>query len=430
MRSGALFSIAVGLAGLLAGGCGAPRPAPRPSPLDLGDARPAPRVQRLRVLVRVDDRYRAVPGHRDRIGEVVDSASDQLAARFGLHLDLVRIDTWAPGAATEAPPLLDALEALPVPDDVDLVIGVSAAPPPRRARMDDLARARYLGRSVLLRSLTPYFSPAARRALHDAEVLALMHGVGRVFGALPTCGTGVMSDRLDFRRGDPTAWRWHPTNLALVRLHAALDLRRGATRLPPDVARRAAATLEAAPAPLRSCGERVTRRRALWAEVAGGEQPEPAAPPAAPTGSDAAVAGRAALTAGDAAGALALCEPVAARHPASEAARCAAEAAEAAGDEALAVRYWRAHLAHHPDDEDALLRLARLVGRAGDDGAARALLAAFVETHPDHLRARLNLGVALARLGDYAGARRQWQAILDRAPEHADARQLIEQLPR
>ncbi|MCA9558636.1 MAG: hypothetical protein KC583_08740, partial [Myxococcales bacterium] len=234
MQSGALFSIAVGLVGLLTGGCGAPRPAPPPSPLDLGDARPAPRVQRLRVLARVDDRYRAIPGYRDRIGEVVDSASDQLAARFGLYLDLARVESWSPGGASDAPTLLDTLEALPVPEDVDLVIGVSAAPPPRRARMDDLARARYLGRAVLLRSLTPYFPPAARRPLHDAEVLALMHGVGRIFGALPTCGTGVMSDRLDFRRGEPTAWRWHPTNLALVRLHAALDLRRGAERLPKD----------------------------------------------------------------------------------------------------------------------------------------------------------------------------------------------------
>ena len=95
-----------------------------------------------------------------------------------------------------------------------------------------------------------------------------------------------------------------------------------------------------------------------------------------------------------------------------------------------AIRHLRAWLAHHPDDGEAVLLLAREVGKGGDDGAARALLARFVEAHPEHVQARINLGVAMARLGDLAGARQHWEVVLQKAPNNADARDLIEQLPR
>ncbi len=381
-------------------------------------------MHRLRVVARADARFRSVAGYRDRVGEVIDSASDQLAARFGVELDLLRVEDWNPGDAVDAEQLLERLATEVPGDEVDLVIGFSAAPPPRRARMSDLAYGRYLGRFVVLRSLTPYFRPEQGRALHDGEVLAALHGIGRVLGALPVCGAAVMSERVGFRERDPAAWQWSPSNLALVRLHATLDLRAGGTRLPVDVARRSLEVLASAPPAITQCGETVTLRRALWTEVAGAVSAEPRAD------GDAVTEGRAALAAGDAATALARCGPVAEVAPASEAASCAADAALALDDTERATRYLRAHLAHHPDDEGAVLRLAKLVGRSGDDGAARGLLRRFVESHPDHLRARVNLGVALARLGDYAGAREQWEAVLQRAPGQSDARELLEQLPR
>ena len=87
-------------------------------------------MHRLRVVARADARFRSVAGYRDRVGEVIDSASDQLAARFGVELDLLRVEDWNPGDAVDAEQLLERLATEVPGDEVDLVIGFSAAPPP------------------------------------------------------------------------------------------------------------------------------------------------------------------------------------------------------------------------------------------------------------------------------------------------------------
>lgn len=415
------------LAVLLSACGGARSRAPRPSPLALGEAPPPPLQQRLRVVALADERFRRVPEHRARIGQRIDELSDQLAARVGLRLDLLAVEAWESRGVDHLEHLLVALEEAKPAIEADLVIAFTAAPPPRRTRMDDLVRSRYAGRYVVVRSLTPYFAAGDLERLHEAEVLALMHGVGHVFGALPVCGPAVMSTRADFRTGDRRAWRWSGFNLELMRIHATLDLRRGGgERIPADIARRALGVLANPPRETACAAEALAQRRELLSAVVQAPPPQAPAPPA----EDGAIAaGLAALDSGNAEQAFALCEPIAAGDPTGDAPRCAGLAAVQLGRGEEAVRYLRAYLAHHPSDEDVVLHLAREVGRTGDDAAARALLERYVERHPGHLRARVNLGVAYARLGDYARARSQWEAVLTQEPEHADARDLLSKLP-
>ncbi len=397
------------------------RDTPR-SPLDLGEARPAPVIQKLRVVALADARYRRVAGWRDRIGDRLDSVADQFAVRFGLQLEVLAVTEWA-ATGDDLDVLLASLEESGPHPRADLVMAFSAAPPPRRARMPHLVRAAYAGRYVVARSQTTYFRPAQTEALHHAEVRALMQGVALVFGAVPDCPPSLMATRASFRPLDPHHWRWTPLNLALIRAHSTLDLRRPG-RVPADIAEAALDLLARSPGTTGRCEARAltARKTLLGAVLQAANTPEPLK-------DDTVELGRAALEAGNAARAFDLCDPVAARAPDGDAPLCAASAAEALERWPDAVRNLRAHLAHHPDDEPAVLRLAKAVGRDGDDEAARALLRRYVTAHPDHLRARLNLGVAHARLGEYDAARTAWQAVLGQDPDNVDARDLLGQLP-
>lgn len=393
------------------------------SPLDLGEARPAPVVQKLRVVALAGPRYRRVAGWRDRIGDRLDSVADQLAVRFGLQLEVVDVAEWT-ALDDGLDRLLTALEEAAPHPTADLVVGFTAAPPPRRARMQNLVRAEYAGRYVVARSQATYFRPSQTEALHHAEVRALLHGVALVFGAVPDCPPSLMARRASFAPLERRHWRWTPLNLGLVRAHATLDLRRPG-KVPTDIAQAALELLAKTPGEAGRCEARaVTARKALLGAVLKAGQ----APP--PVKDDAVERGRAALAAGDAQAAYDLCDPVAARAPDGDAPLCAGHAAAALARWGDAVRNLRAHLAFHPDDESAVLRLAKAVGRDGDDEAARALLLRYVAAHPDHVRARLNLGVAHARLGDYDAARAAWQAVLGRDPENADARDLLARIPQ
>ncbi len=370
-------------------------------------------------------RYRAVPGWKARIGERIDEASDQLAARFGLGLELTRLGPWSSSTANLDALLIEVGEARPAPR-ADLVFVFTAAAPPKRTRTRHLVQSRYANRYVVARSQAAMFPPEAGELIHAAEVRALLHGVGRIFGALEVCAPAIMAEQPG--RRDRRAYRWDPVNLALVRAHATLDLRREG--VPPDLAARAAAILATPSRGMQRCGGRgLEARRKVLAEVGVvAAQPKPAAPPP----DEAAVAlaaGLSALESGDAKAAYALCAPIAERRPAL-AARCAGLAAESLGLREQAILHLRAHLAARPDDEDAVLRLAMQVGKGGDDGAARALLARYVAANPNHVKARVNLGVAWARLGDYVAARRQWEAVLALDPQHADAKALLRQLPK
>ncbi len=393
------------------------------APPGVAEARPVPRVQRLRVVAVATPSYRRLPTWRARIGDRVDSAADLLAARFGIELHLARVASWD-GEADDLDALLQAVSG--AHPDADLVMSFTAAPPPRRARMRDMVRALYAGRAVALRSQTTWFRPAETEAVHHAEVRALLQGVGTVFGALPDCPPSLMAERPSFEPLEPQNWRWSPLNLALVRIHATLDLR-APGKVPADIALRALEAISAAGAP--RCEEDAVARRKvlLGAVVQAASAPED--PQQAKDAAELA-RGQSALEAHRYAEALERCGAVAVRDPASGAARCAGFALEAQSRWDEAVAALRAHLAHHPDDEEAVLVLARAVGRAGDDGAARALLVRYVEAHPEHLRARVNLGVAHARLGDYEAARAQWQSVLERDPKNADALDLLSRLPR
>jgi len=423
-------------------GCGGPARAPEEgSAVDLSGARPLPEIQRLRAVALVDGRYRRIPNYDQRVGDRLDAVSDHLAARFGLPLDLLSVRPWTPPRETgEVEALLaeieeaDAAKPGGLAPEADLVIVFTAQPPPRRPKMQNLVRSRYAERFIVARSLTSLFPPEAVAALHQAEVVALLHGIGRVFGATPTCEGTIMADEPAFLGQPPPLdlGRWLPLNLALVRAHATLDLRHAGrgSKIPGDIAARALELLASAPPAVERCaGPRLTEREALLRSVTK-HRPAPEKP--APEANEAArrrvPGGLAALAAGDAARAFAACEPAAAMEPASDAARCAGLAADRLGRSRDAARYLRAWLAHHPGDEDVVLALARVIGRDGDDRAARALLEGFVSAHPKNVRARVNLGVASARLGDLDAARAQWEAVLRRDPGNADARELLDQL--
>lgn len=452
MRTGWLFCLT---AALLAG-CARPAARPETAAVIAPPGPPKATVRTLSVVALADDTWQRVPRFEARIAAVIGDASAHLAARFGLALELRRIAPWDPPPGDSAALLAELERRDPAPA-ADLVIAFTARPPPRRVRMPDLARSRYAGRSAVVHGLGRYFeAPDAR---HAAEVRALLHAVGRVFGALPDCGEGVMAERPADRIVDPAAWRWGATNVALIEAHVGMPLRgpdtQGAQggRVGAEAAAAARQAL-AAPGPdLRCDPVALDERRALLAAVMTAERraneaaegtgalladdeeglTQHEADRAAVERAEAALAADSAVvdptaTTATATAAFTTCAPIADRDPAL-AARCAGRAAEILGRHDDAIRYLRAWLSHHPDDEEALLRLAREVGRDGDDAAARALLEQAVAEHPEFDAARLNLGIARARLGDYPGARAAWEALLARDPEHAEARRLLDQLP-
>lgn len=411
MKYGRIFSQSLVVAALC--GCGGPSGSKPVNPTLVPEAVGAS-VRTLRVVARIDPAARAVPGHAERIGDRVDAASDALAGLLGLRLVLVQVvyDPVPAGALHEA---LARREAQAPDPQADLELHFSVAPLPPRPAMADLVQSRYLGRVVALRGLATLFAPEDQEGLHRAEVMAIQHGIGQVFGALPSCQPGVMSSAPAFLHEVPL--RFNPLNLQLIRAHLSLEPGQGA--VPPDVARQVDHLLAEGVREVCPPGV-LDRRRDLLAQVL-----EPASP--ADPGE---VAGLAALAEGRDEAAFAACGGPATRQPQSPAGRCAGVAAARTGRGPEAIRHLRAWLAHHPDDGEAVLLLAREVGKGGDDGAARALLARFVEAHPEHVQARINLGVAMARLGDLAGARQHWEVVLRQAPDNADARDLIEQLPR
>lgn len=439
---GATLPVALALALALAAplvGCGLDRVdrpdasvVPRPPP-------PKPTVRRLTVVALADQSWSRLPGFEARIRASVAEASAFLSGAFGLELDLKRVAPWPliEGGPAEQERLaaLESAAALPA---ADLVLGFTADSPPRRATMSTLARSRYAGRHAVIFGMGRYHTdPALRRA---AETRAVLHAIGRIYGALPSCAGGFMSDRVPERPDRPERWRWGATNRALIEAHAPMDLRptgEGPTRVPTAVAEAARAILVAPGADLRCDLPVADRRRALLAEVmlaaerAASGAEEELLSDVAPTDTTAldAVAAVEATLADDPGGAFEVCRPIADREP-SVAARCAGRAAEALGLHEDAVRYYRAWLAHHREDEQTVLSLAREVGRDGDDEAARALLAQAVADHPGFVEARLNLGVALARLGRYAEARAAWEDVLKRAPDHAEAQRLLDEMAR
>lgn len=434
---------ALGLA-LLCGpptGCGLDRQTQTPTAVMPAPPPARSTIRRLKVVALVDGAWRRLPRFEARVRDTIAQGSLFLGGHFGVELELAKVAPWPvseDAEQAESEPLAALESAAPLPA-ADLVIGFTAEAPPRRPTLPALARSRYAGRHIVLYGLGRYHvEPGERRA---AEVRGLLHAVGRVLGALPAC-KGIMAERPPQRLADRAHWRWGSTNLALIKAHRAADLRpqaAGASRVPADVAEKARRILMEPGLDLRCNLPAVDERRALLGQVmsatAHAARVEATGDTLldddAPTDTREVAAVKAAEAALDAdpAGAFEACRPIADGAPAVGA-RCAGRAAEALGLHDDAIRYYRAWLAHHPDDEETLLRLAREVGRDGDDEAARALLARAVAEHPDFIEARLNLGIALARLARYPEARATWEALLHKAPEHAEARRLLDELNR
>lgn len=397
-------------------------------------ARPITRT--LRVAALVDPTYRKLPQFSARLRGVVADASATLEREFGLALRLEAMEPWTvPEADTNE--VIDRLEQVAPGGGADWVLVFSAHPPPRRARMPHVAASRYAGRYVLLTSLGR-FVPEGGPRLRRAEAQGLLHAFGRTFGALPACGRGVMTQRIRAaaERGSTT---FGPTNRALIEAHLTLPLAvgKGEARITPRIAATAITVLSRPGKDVDCDRPRIESRRRLLSEIVraaesdtsgepeGGPAPEPVSPD---DGERQIVTAAMAILEQDPDAVWRACRSIAERRP-EVGGRCAALAAEALDQPEVAERYLRAWLAHHPADEDAVLRLARIVGRAGDDEAARALLADAVGRNPAFIAARINLGIALARLGDFTGARAAWRAVLDREPEHSEARALLDQLP-
>ena len=394
-------------------GCGGPQRARINSPLDAAPP-PAPLTRSLTVIAYAGPRWQLLFNHRERIGNRIDAASDQLLARVGMRLDLREVRAW-PTAVTDLQAGLDALEADKAGAEADLVFLFTAKPVDGRATIDRLEASRYMGRYAVIRSLTPYLD-GDPVWLQAAEVLLVERAVARIYGAMPVCAMAMMGDGSGMLTRRKRAWRWHPRTIALVKAHAQLDLKQ--RRLPREDARLALEGLK----PTGACDRAgVEVRRGVLEALAAAPKPQ--------VNTDAVVrAGETLLAAGNAEAAFERCAPIAEQKP-DGAARCAGMAAVALNDRDSAVRYLRAHMAHHPNDETVVLALARAVGRDGDDGAARNLLAQYVEQNPDHLKARVNLGISMARLGDYRGAKAQWTQVLNREPGHLAATKLLAQMP-
>lgn len=392
-------------------GCGGPQRAAPTGPLEQ-TLKPAPLTRRISVIALADSRWQLLPDHRERIGERIDAASDQLSARVGIQLELRSIQPWNTSVRT-LPEALDALEKDPLGADADLIILFTARTVDGRPTVDRLEASRYAGRHAVVRSLTPYLGQTPTW-LHGAEVLLIQRAIARIHGALRVCGQGVMGDGSGILARRASAWRWHPRTLALMRAHTKITRKR--RRLTPTGAQAALKALESTGACDRVA---VDARRAVLQALAKPPQSRQTAQ---------VEEGEALLAQGQAKAALGRCAPIAERMP-EIGAGCAGRASAELGDHEGAAHFLRAHLAHHPDDQAAVLILAKAIGRTGDDAAARSLLARYVDAHPTHLEARVNLGIAMARLGDYDGARKQWEAVLAINSDHAAAKRLLTQLP-
>ena len=407
---------------LLHTGCGADGPehvpASAPPPGGAAADSAAPAIERtLRVAVDLDAQYALVADARSRAATRVARASAVLEREAGLALRLVRLGMIElPPSEARAERLLDHLERQSAPDDADLhlVLAAVGAPAPERS---EYVQSRYAGRTIFARSLAPFFDPGETDSLEAADAALIVEGVASIFGAMPFCGDAAMDDSLPPRVPEPFL---SATNRGLVRLHQAFSFTApGGARPTPEQARAALRLFEQASG-ARRCDPRAfeARARVLLAVLAPPPAAAPTAPPLPPAPSG--ETPEAAYT---------RCAELAERWPTGEAARCAGLAAVATGRSTDGIRFLRVWMAGHDDDSEAVLALARAVGRGGDDGAARGVLVDHVSRHPESAEVWMNLGIAEARLGQIEAARKAWQTVLRLRPGQPDAKALLHQLP-
>ncbi|WP_338276822.1 hypothetical protein [Corallococcus caeni] len=186
--------------GLLGPGCAAPA-APRDGPLaripppPTSSPAPAARVLRVRVYADVDHRARVL--HWERAFEAwLQRASDAVRGPLGVTFELEAARAWdRRGSEGPLEPVLGALEAVDAGEDVDLVIGLVAAPVSFDGAQHELGFARVLGRHCVLRGLGAGLPVGARQRL---EVAVLLHEWAHTLGAPHVRdGRGWMSPKYD-----------------------------------------------------------------------------------------------------------------------------------------------------------------------------------------------------------------------------------------
>ncbi|WP_375759129.1 tetratricopeptide repeat protein [Corallococcus exercitus] len=194
---GALLLILAGLLGLR---CAAPAPPrdgsrARIAPSPTSSPSPSARVLRVRVYADVDHRARGL--HWERAFEAwLQRASEAVRGPLGVTFQLESARTWdRRGSEGPLEPVLGALEAVDAGEDVDLVVGLVAAPVSFDGAQHELGFARVLGRHVVLRGPGGGLPVEARQRL---EVAVLLHEWAHTLGAPHVRdGRGWMSPKYD-----------------------------------------------------------------------------------------------------------------------------------------------------------------------------------------------------------------------------------------
>lgn len=156
------------------------------------------RVLRVRVYADADHRARVLHWER-AFAAWLQRASEAVREPLGVAFELESARAWD-HRSTHGPlePVVDALEAADAGEDVDLVVGLVAAPPAFGGSQHELGFARVLGRHCVLRGIDGGLPVEARQRL---EVSALLHEWAHTWGVPHVRdGRGWMSPKYDAAR--------------------------------------------------------------------------------------------------------------------------------------------------------------------------------------------------------------------------------------
>ncbi|CAM4512583.1 tetratricopeptide repeat protein [Corallococcus exiguus] len=150
---------------------------------------------RVRVYADVDHRARGLHWERGVAGWL-QRASESVRGPLGITFELESARAWdRRGSDGPLEPVLDALEEVDAGEDVDLVVGLVAAPVSFSGAQHELGFARVLGRHCVLRGLSGELPVEARQRL---EVAVLLHEWAHTLGAPHVRdGRGWMSPKYD-----------------------------------------------------------------------------------------------------------------------------------------------------------------------------------------------------------------------------------------
>ncbi|RKH96623.1 tetratricopeptide repeat protein [Corallococcus sp. AB038B] len=149
----------------------------------------------MRVYADMDHRARGLHWERAVAGWL-QRASESVRGPLGITFELESARAWdRRGSDGPLEPVLDALEEVDAGEDVDLVVGLVAAPATFSGAQHELGFARVLGRHCVLRGLGGELPVEARQRL---EVAVLLHEWAHTLGAPHVRdGRGWMSPKYD-----------------------------------------------------------------------------------------------------------------------------------------------------------------------------------------------------------------------------------------